>query len=159
MSCSRSTAGIRTHILLLIPELESGKLDRSATTLHLRITVIALLLLLQAHLEALFVLLFCIVCCDGWINNTNNNNNRLLEHHSKGFHWIKRCVEDLTSRLVRGTRYSYQPRSKLNLRETNTAAARPVSGVIHEPQSVKSDLEAIIAPTWIIDADDIIKAR
>ena len=29
------TAGIRTHILLLTPELESGKLDRSATTLHL----------------------------------------------------------------------------------------------------------------------------
>ena len=28
------TAGIRTHILLLTPELESGKLDRSATTLH-----------------------------------------------------------------------------------------------------------------------------
>ena len=26
------TAGIRTHILLLTPELESGKLDRSATT-------------------------------------------------------------------------------------------------------------------------------
>ena len=29
-----ATAGIRTHILLLTPELESGKLDRSATTLH-----------------------------------------------------------------------------------------------------------------------------
>ena len=29
------TAGIRTHILLLTPELESGKLDRSATTLHI----------------------------------------------------------------------------------------------------------------------------
>ena len=28
------TAGIRTHILLLTPELESGKLDRSATTLQ-----------------------------------------------------------------------------------------------------------------------------
>ena len=28
------TAGIRTHILLLTPELESGKLDRLATTLH-----------------------------------------------------------------------------------------------------------------------------
>ena len=28
------TAEIRTHILLLTPELESGKLDRSATTLH-----------------------------------------------------------------------------------------------------------------------------
>ena len=28
------TAGIRTHILLLTPELASGKLDRSATTLH-----------------------------------------------------------------------------------------------------------------------------
>ena len=28
------TAGIRTHILLLTPELEPGKLDRSATTLH-----------------------------------------------------------------------------------------------------------------------------
>ena len=30
------TAGIRTHILLLTPELESGKLDRSATTPHFR---------------------------------------------------------------------------------------------------------------------------
>ena len=29
------TAGIRTHILLLTPELESGKLDRSATTLRM----------------------------------------------------------------------------------------------------------------------------
>ena len=29
------TARIRTHILLLTPELESGKLDRSATTLHM----------------------------------------------------------------------------------------------------------------------------
>ena len=29
------TAGIRTHILLLTPELESGKLDRSAMILHL----------------------------------------------------------------------------------------------------------------------------
>ena len=28
------TAGIRTHILLLTPELESGKLDRLATTLQ-----------------------------------------------------------------------------------------------------------------------------
>ena len=28
------TAGIRTHILLLTPELEYGKLDRSATTPH-----------------------------------------------------------------------------------------------------------------------------
>ena len=28
------TTGIRTHILLLTPELESGKLDRSATTPH-----------------------------------------------------------------------------------------------------------------------------
>ena len=32
------TARIRTHILLLTPELESGKLDRSATTLHCNIT-------------------------------------------------------------------------------------------------------------------------
>ena len=29
------TAGIRNHILLLTPELESGKLDRSATTLQI----------------------------------------------------------------------------------------------------------------------------
>ena len=29
------TTGIRTHILLLTPELESGKLDRSATTPHM----------------------------------------------------------------------------------------------------------------------------
>ena len=29
------TTGIRTHILLLTPELESGKLDRSATTPHI----------------------------------------------------------------------------------------------------------------------------
>ena len=32
-------AGIRTHILLLTPELESGELDRSATTRHLKNTV------------------------------------------------------------------------------------------------------------------------
>ena len=41
----------------------------------LRITVIALFLLLKAHLDVLFVLLYCFVCCDGWINNNNNNNN------------------------------------------------------------------------------------
>ena len=34
VSYTSVTAGIRTHILLLTPELESGKLDRSATTLH-----------------------------------------------------------------------------------------------------------------------------
>ena len=33
-------AGIRTHILLLTPELESGKLDRSATTLHMEKEVV-----------------------------------------------------------------------------------------------------------------------
>ena len=33
------TAGIRTHILLLTPELESGKLDHSATTLPLPLPI------------------------------------------------------------------------------------------------------------------------
>ena len=56
-SCSKDTsvtAGIRTHILLLTPELESGKLDRSATTLHKPFGLIWGLLLMKFCL--LFVL-------------------------------------------------------------------------------------------------------
>ena len=53
-----STAGIRTHILLLTPELESGKLDRSATTLLIIINILLSILLLS--LMQLLHLLNCL---------------------------------------------------------------------------------------------------
>ena len=57
----------------------------------------------------------------------------------KGLHWI-RCAENLTSRLEAGALAPNRP--KLNIGK-NMAAARPGSGVIHEPQSVTSDLQAV----------------
>ena len=58
----------------------------------------------------------------------------------KGFLWI-RCAEDLTSRFeARGLSYTNQGQTWI---AGKTWRPRPVSGVIHEPQSVTSDLQAI----------------
>ena len=55
--------------------------------------------------------------------------------------WVRTSAVQIAGRIARG-RPSSRASSKLNLRENNMAAARPVSGVIHEPQSVTSDLQA-----------------
>ena len=66
------------------------------------------------------------------------NKDTLMAYHSRGFQWI-RCAEDFASRFE--ARARYQPRLKLNIGE-DVADAQPGSGVIHEPRSVTSDLQA-----------------
>ena len=64
--------------------------------------------------------------------------DRLHAYHSRGFiGYVVLKIWCHASRLVA----SYQPRSKLNIGK-NMAAARPGSGIIHEPRSVTSDLQS-----------------
>ena len=70
-----------------------------------------------------------------WNENHHNDIDRLYRRTIQGISLDTLCWRsDVT---LRGSRASYQPRSKLNVGE-NMAAARPGSGVIHEPRSVTS---------------------